>query len=93
LYPENTAEPPPIPSPNIPQPYGSEFDLTEPRLGAAPKLGRVWLHVLLLLLTILTTTVVGARMQFNFTHDLPAFDLDRDWSVFLTFWRHPAALL
>jgi membrane-associated protease RseP (regulator of RpoE activity) len=32
-------------------------------------------------------------MQFNFTHDLPAFDLDRDWGVFLTFWRHPASLL
>src|ERR1019366_2037673 len=43
--------------------------------------------------TVLTTIIVGSRMQFNFAHDLPAFDLDRDWSVFLTFWRHPAALL
>ena len=89
MYPENTAEPPPIPAFN-----GSQFDLTEPREAVAiPDLGRVWLHVLLLLLTILTTTIVGARMQYNFSHDLPAFDLDRDWNVFLTFWQHPAALL
>ncbi len=32
-------------------------------------------------------------MQFNFARDLPVFDLDRDWSVFLTFWHHPAELL
>ena len=59
----------------------------------APIWARIWLHVLLLALTVLTTTIVGRAMQFNFAHNLPAFDLDRDWSVFLTFWRHPAALL
>jgi hypothetical protein len=58
-----------------------------------PKLTHLWLHILLLLLTILTTTIVGARMQFNFNHDLPTFDLDRDFNAFLTFWQHPAALL
>jgi membrane-associated protease RseP (regulator of RpoE activity) len=88
LYPENTAEPPPIPSLN-----GSQFDLAEARPVARPNLGHLWLHILLLILTILTTTIVGSRMQFNFTHNLPSFDLDRDWSVFLTFWHHPAALL
>src|ERR1019366_5513318 len=91
-YPENMAEPLPVPSLN-----GSQFDLTDTqppltRHGARDP-GRVWLHVLLLLLTVLTTTIVGSRMQFNFAHDLPAFDLDRDWSVFFTFWRHPATLL
>ncbi len=35
-----------------------------------------WLHLLLLLLTIATTLIVGARLQYNFTHNLPAFDLD-----------------
>jgi membrane-associated protease RseP (regulator of RpoE activity) len=93
VYPENTAEPPPIPSQNISQHDGSQFDLSETEPAAALKLGRLWLHILLLILTILTTTIVGTRMQFNFTHDLPAFDLDRDWGVFFTFWRHPAALL
>jgi hypothetical protein len=32
-----------------------------------------WLHILLLLLTIAATLIVGARLQYNFTHDLPAF--------------------
>jgi len=88
LYPENTAEPPPIPTLSEPR-----FDLAGERPLQRVELGRVWLHVLLLILTVLTTTIVGARMQFNFAHDLPAFDLDRDWGVFLTFWRQPAALL
>src|SRR5208283_114722 len=35
-----------------------------------------WLHILLLLLTIGTTLVVGARLQYNFVHNLPAFDTD-----------------
>ena len=80
----------------VSHPHDSGFDLDlsqtiEPRSAYHP--GRIWLHVLLLLLTILTTTIVGSRMQFNFAHNLPVFDLDRDWSVFVTFWRHPAALL
>jgi len=39
---------------------------------------RYWLHLLLLLLTIFTTLVVGARMQYNFQHNLPAFSLNDD---------------
>lgn len=35
-----------------------------------------WLHTLLLLLTIATTLIVGARLQYNFTHNLPGFNLD-----------------
>ena len=34
---------------------------------------RYWLHVLLLLATCFTTLVVGARMEFNFLHNLPPF--------------------
>ena len=34
---------------------------------------RYWLHTLLLLLTIFSTLVVGARLQYNFDHNLPAF--------------------
>ncbi len=34
---------------------------------------RYWLHILLLLATIFTTLVVGARMEFNFQHGLPFF--------------------
>jgi membrane-associated protease RseP (regulator of RpoE activity) len=34
---------------------------------------RYWLHALLLAVTIFTTLVVGARMQFNFQNNTPAF--------------------
>jgi len=39
---------------------------------------RYWLHALLLVATIFTTLVVGARMQFNFEHNQPAFSLNDD---------------
>jgi len=39
---------------------------------------RWWIHLLLLLLTVFTTLVVGARMEFNFLHDEPAFSLNDD---------------
>jgi hypothetical protein len=38
-----------------------------------PPQRRYWLHILLLLATIFTTLVMGARIQFNFLHNLPAF--------------------
>jgi len=44
-------------------------------------------------LTLASTTIVGARMQYNFAHNLPSFDLERDLETFLTFWRDPAFLL
>jgi membrane-associated protease RseP (regulator of RpoE activity) len=34
---------------------------------------RYWLHALLLLATVFTTLVVGARMEFNFLRNLPPF--------------------
>jgi membrane-associated protease RseP (regulator of RpoE activity) len=43
-----------------------------------PPKRRYWLHILLFLATIFTTLVVGARMEFNFLHDLPAFSLNDD---------------
>lgn len=36
---------------------------------------------------------MGARMQYNFDHTLPFFDVDRDLAVILDFWKHPSALL
>ena len=32
-------------------------------------------------------------MQYNFSHDLPFFDIDRDLNVFWQAWTHPASLL
>src|SRR6202035_77193 len=39
---------------------------------------RYWLHIILLLATIFTTLVVGARMEYNFQHSQPAFSLNDD---------------
>ncbi len=36
---------------------------------------RYWLHALLLLATVFTTLVVGARLEFNFLNNLPAFTI------------------
>ncbi len=54
---------------------------------------RYWLHALLLLLTVFTTLVVGARLQYNFEHNLPAFSLED--SIFPVRWAigHPSHLL
>jgi Peptidase family M50 len=41
-----------------------------------------WLHILLLVVTIFTTLVVGARMQFNFDHNLPNFTAGNEWMPF-----------
>jgi membrane-associated protease RseP (regulator of RpoE activity) len=40
---------------------------------AQPLKQRYWLHIVLLLATIFTTLVVGARMEFNFQHNQPSF--------------------
>jgi membrane-associated protease RseP (regulator of RpoE activity) len=61
--------------------------------GAIRSPSRLWLHILLFAFTLLTTTVIGARIQYNFDHSLPFFDVDRDLAVFLDSWKHPATLL
>lgn len=66
-------------------------------VAAAPARSRpYWLHALLLMVTFLTTLVVGARLEYNFAHNLPAFDADS--VVFPLFhpqwiWQHPSRLL
>jgi len=41
----------------------------------------------LFLATLFTTTLVGAHMQYNFAHNLPFFDLDRDLDIFTVGFR------
>jgi membrane-associated protease RseP (regulator of RpoE activity) len=41
-----------------------------------PPKRRYWLHALLFAATIFTTLCIGARMQFNFNHNLPLFSSD-----------------
>src|SRR5690349_19709984 len=43
-----------------------------------PQRDRYWLHALLVLATIFTTLVMGARMQFNYDHNLPPLYLSDD---------------
>jgi len=43
-----------------------------------PPKPRYALHAMLFLATIFTTLVVGARMEFNFLHNLPVFSLNDD---------------
>jgi membrane-associated protease RseP (regulator of RpoE activity) len=60
--------------PSPPIPYSTlEYYAPLPRPVGRPLQQRYWLHGLLLLATILTTLIVGARMQFNFLHNLPPF--------------------
>ncbi len=59
-----------------------------PRPYSIPK-NRLWLHVLLFVVTMFTTTLVGAHMQYNFSHNLPFFDINRDLDIFNIALRSP----
>jgi membrane-associated protease RseP (regulator of RpoE activity) len=54
---------------------------------------RYWLYALSFALTILSTLIVGARLQYNFAHQLAAYDIERDF--FPVFWalERPSRLL
>jgi Peptidase family M50 len=54
-----------------------------------------WLHALLLLGTIFTMLVTGARMDYNFTHGLPTFSLESGVKISVIVWifHHPIELL
>src|SRR5437016_8322579 len=43
-----------------------------------PQKRRYWLHILLFLATVLSTLVVGARMEFNFQNNQPAISMNDD---------------
>jgi len=61
-----------------------------------PPKQRYWLHVVLLLATVFTTLVVGARMQDNFLHNRPVLSLNDDaLSFFPVTWafEQPSRLL
>ena len=52
-----------------------------------PVRDRYWLHGLLLVTTIFTTLVMGARMEFNYEHNLPPLYLNDDsLDVFPVSW-------
>lgn len=52
---------------------------------------RYWLHLLLLVLTLISTTAVGARMVENFRRDRPPFSVDDFQGVWESL-KHPSRL-
>jgi hypothetical protein len=61
-----------------------------------PPSPRYWLHILLFLATIFTTLIVGAKMEFDFLHNVPPFvHGDEILPLFPIGWavREPARLL
>jgi membrane-associated protease RseP (regulator of RpoE activity) len=63
-----------------------------PGLPEARARDRYWVNALLLLITLVSTTTVGASMQMFFDRNLP-FDVDYSLTMYPELWRHPSALL
>ena len=61
-----------------PAPSTTEFYRPLQVVYVPPPKPRYWLHALLLLATVFTTLVVGARMEYNFLHNLPFFYANDD---------------
>jgi Zn-dependent protease len=84
--------------PKFPLPTALEWE-GQPQPGVwviPPPRQRWWLYVLFFALTLFSTTVVGARMQFYFQNHQPLFWLSDDsLSIFPIAWvaQHPANLL
>lgn len=82
---------------NSPVPTSTlEYYNALPRPEGTPPRPRYWLHVLLLLATLFTTLVMGARMQYNFDHNHPALSLaDESIPYFPASWclTHPNWIL
>ncbi|HUE21223.1 MAG TPA: hypothetical protein VMQ86_06055, partial [Bryobacteraceae bacterium] len=49
---------------------------------------RYWLHGLLFLVTLLSTTLVGSSLQADFNRNLP-FDVEHYLYAFVNVWSHP----
>jgi membrane-associated protease RseP (regulator of RpoE activity) len=81
------------------QPLAYTFEVVpRPEMPAVTLLRKrpYWLHLLLLLLTMLTTLIVGAQLYDNFLHGLPAFTLGSEFIPLFSpkwIWAHPARLL
>lgn len=64
-----------------------------PRFLWKPARPRYWLHALLFLLTLVTTTAVGSVLVNNFRHNQPAYEAASWLEVFTRLPLHPALLL
>jgi membrane-associated protease RseP (regulator of RpoE activity) len=60
---------------------------------ARPVIGdRYWLHVLLFLITLLSTTIVGAALEYDFDRNVPFF-VEHTLDAYTRIWHHPLELL
>ena len=79
-------------------PFSATYEVPQPvEIYVVPRpRRRYWLHALLLVATVFTTLVVGARMEFNFLNNKPALSMDDDaLSLFPVGWiaEQPSRLL
>jgi membrane-associated protease RseP (regulator of RpoE activity) len=64
------------------------FERPVSRAISLPK-DRLWVHALLFVMTLFTTTLVGAHMQYNFAHNLPFFEVENYLDIFTLGLRSP----
>jgi membrane-associated protease RseP (regulator of RpoE activity) len=77
-----------------PTPVELEDDYERQRVFViTPPRRRMWLHVLLFLLTVFTTLVIGARLSHNFYSNQPAYALDDDFFPWKWALSEPTRLL
>ena len=81
------------PFPAFPRSWTGLGRMGEARSDAAPGRRRYWLHALLFLLTLYSTTLVGSRMAYNFAHNLPSFDMETDLPAYTEMWSDPERLM
>ncbi|MBL8213052.1 MAG: site-2 protease family protein [Bryobacterales bacterium] len=72
---------------------GGALDLLRTHFGEPRLRRRLWLHALLLAITIFTTTFVGARIAENFGSNRPAFVVEEDLDAYVEIWREPRRML
>jgi len=77
--------------PPAPAAYPHQQMFDAPWAPARPK-HRYWLHALLLLLTLLTTTMVGVEMAHSFRKEVP-FDFGDNFNGYTHLWHNPSYLL
>src|SRR4051812_28200026 len=73
--------------------YGEDEFEREPQQVLIIPRRRMWLHVLLFLLTIFTTLVIGARLAHNFYSNQPAYAADEDFFPWKWALSEPSRLL
>lgn len=73
--------------------YREELEREQQVYMVQPPRWRLWLHILLFLLTVFTTLVIGARLAHNFYANQPAYVLDDDFFPWTWALSEPSRLI